>query len=265
MTQKDIFKWDVHSLLCPRSWQRSNPTGRIVARKWRPPGEMKEYWRGPPPSTGFWAPTRSANCEINLVPRFPSSPLSEDSILLDNRAGFFWPSYSSTPSRRNVWIGPELIMDGLLSSRKRWSLVTSRDSVRPLETKVAEYGDDLVNVFRTPASNEAWNSHNPSWSGGAFQLLELVSCDSPKMTVNAAAISTYWTIFWFLVLRSSLKREISSGSSKRISKSFIGLPTAQMLVPSKTYTELSNGSWILSKPILKNWKPPCCNPGSLWH
>ena len=34
-------------------------------------------------------------------------------------------------------------------------MVFSCDSVCPLETKVAEYGDNLVNIFRAPASNEA--------------------------------------------------------------------------------------------------------------
>ena len=33
--------------------------------------------------------------------------------------------------------------------------MTSRDSVCPLETKVVKYGDNLVNVFKAPASNEA--------------------------------------------------------------------------------------------------------------
>ena len=42
-------------------------------------------------------------------------------------------------------------MGGRLISGK-WSLVTSRDSVCPLETKVAEYGDNLANVFRASAS-----------------------------------------------------------------------------------------------------------------
>ena len=42
-------------------------------------------------------------------------------------------------------------MGGLLGSGRRWSSVTSCDSVCPFETKVAEYGDYLVNVFRAPA------------------------------------------------------------------------------------------------------------------
>ena len=105
-----LFKWDVPSLLCPTSWQKNNPTGKIVAGKWKSPGEMKERWRGPPPRTGLQAQMRSANCGIYLVPRFPSPPpLSADSILLDTRARFLWPSHSSTPSRRDVWIGPELV------------------------------------------------------------------------------------------------------------------------------------------------------------
>ena len=33
--------------------------------------------------------------------------------------------------------------------------MTSRDSACPLETRVAEYGDNLANVFRASTSDEA--------------------------------------------------------------------------------------------------------------
>ena len=121
-----LFKWDVLSLLCPRSWQKNNPTGRIVAGKWKTVRRDERALKRITIQNRFLSSNEICQlCNQSGVQVSHSTTLRRlHSLEYHSRIPLTKPLLNSKQKKRLDW--PQLIMSGLLSSGRRWSLVTSR-------------------------------------------------------------------------------------------------------------------------------------------